>query len=1351
MSISFGPRRLVAALLTLALLGALPIPAAGATSTTTAGPASAEAAPAPWWVDWLKAFDRDRDRIDDEAEALAAEKPSSLVPVIVTFVDRDFDLDTLVATVDGVSVAPFRTQPMVDMDVPASKLSLLSTFPGVAAVQYDRPLVPFLGVSTPATQASNGSGANTFYNGSTAEDLGYTGQGMTVAVLDTGVQEQHHAFTGKYVAGTDVSAQIPVGAACVGAVDDQGHGTHVASTAVGNMPADGLPGTAKGAKLVEVRIAVGGATAQLGPATIGSTNRGFEFVKLYNDRLAAGNPLCGPNDDHIDVATLSFGSLGRGGPNAGTTEPFIDALVNSGVAVTVAVGNCGPSPSSTCSFGDTDNGIASPGNAAGAIGVASFSDGGTVNRANDVISSFSSRGPVPGGTGDTTAGGATSAADLDDRYRKPDISAPGENINAAGPAPFLLSSNSGTSMAAPHVAGIAALLLEVGEDAKESTGGVNVMASTGNGFNAAGDYVPGQYPVRDAIINSGEYKVAGSLAKWTGPNSAGMQWNNAWGYGQVNAFGAVCWAWANVLLPAGATPPAAVASKCTLTPDPDPTSEPTPDPTPTPTLTPTPEPTTPAGAEKTYYFHSLSGDNTIDQAVDGATFDDKVSEFGPGAHSIARDLPGFQNAGAIEVVDPTWRGTLSEPASSVAVNFWAEQIVDQAQGGANFTVRVLPSGGTAYYELLPVIELADVPAGIINVEHTFTGMRASATAPEEPLDLPAGPLTFTIRGTYVDSDVSTEIFYDSTEYPAGFSVNAGGGTTSPSPTPTPTPTTTPTTDPTTPPPGGACGDYTATPNDPFFSGEDFLGGDGGGQWGLRKINAPEVWATYGITGCDVTVAVLDTGLDVGEGNDTHPDFRCQGKVNLVPGTDLVQGDDVANDQNGHGTHVAGIIGACTDNGTGVAGVAPDSTILPVRVLDAEGSGNVEDLVAGILKATDSGAHVINMSLGWPSALSVVEPVEHVFPEVDEAIEYARSKGVVVVAAAGNESFPICAIPAIAEDVICVGSSDTRDLNSWYGNFPFKHDADEDFGPGLLAPGGSGTFGLAFCEQTDEEIVSTYLREGDACGEVGYEGIFGTSMASPHVAGVAALAYERIGGVRSAENGRAIVDAIISSAVDLYAPGYDPVSGYGRLDALAAVEAIEAAPVTLATTLELTDSSADSGQHSDDATFSALLKDEDGAAIPGAEVVFELVGENGTTEWTAETDQDGLASATRKLTHKAGAYSLTVRYAGEEGVFEASSTQGGFVIDREETVTSLDVKGKGKARQLTASLDEDGGPLAGREIVFYADGVEIARGTTGADGSLTIDAPLGYRGDHYLFEARYLGEENFAGSGATYQT
>ncbi len=327
----------------------------------------------------------------------------------------------------------------------------------------------------------------------------------------------------------------------------------------------------------------------------------------------------------------------------------------------------------------------------------------------------------------------------------------------------------------------------------------------------------------------------------------------------------------------------------------------------------------------------------------------------------------------------------------------------------------------------------------------------------------------------------------------------------------------------------------AATTDPYF----------GKQWGLAKIQAEQAWAVS--DGSGAIIAVVDTGVDF-----KHPDLAS--KLIYYPDADFVAPNgtctggkkgqrsctqDGAQDENGHGTHVAGIAAAITNNGVGVAGVAPGAKLLPVRVLDAEGSGTTDQVAAGIRFAADKGADVVNLSLGFLSGVGEVVKLIGVLHPVYDAISYAQSKGATVVIAAGNDSVPLCSEPSAAPGVICVGSTDANDVRSWFSN----GDATlmKNY---LVAPGGDALTCAG-------DIFSTYLTTlstSSCSNQMGYDALAGTSMATPHVAGVAALLASK------GLDRERIVSCILASADDLGTPGRDPVFGYGRLNANKAVTA-----------------------------------------------------------------------------------------------------------------------------------------------------------------------------------------------------
>lgn len=278
------------------------------------------------------------------------------------------------------------------------------------------------------------------------------------------------------------------------------------------------------------------------------------------------------------------------------------------------------------------------------------------------------------------------------------------------------------------------------------------------------------------------------------------------------------------------------------------------------------------------------------------------------------------------------------------------------------------------------------------------------------------------------------------------------------------------------------------------------------QWGLSRIHAPDSWGRA--RGSGVAVAIIDTGVDL-----LHEDLRDR----VVSGHDFIDGDDQPNDENGHGTHVAGIA-AATQNGLGVAGVAPGAVLLPMRVLDATGTGVESDVAsaieASVLRAAGLGMRlVVNMSF-----TDVTVTGGATSERIQDAVRRAWFAGAVIVAAVGNESLPFSDFPAAGPNVIAVGSIDQDERRSSFSNL----------GPSVVAPG--------------EKIVSTFWDKATPVDHGVYASGTGTSMAAPFVSGVAALLLSA--GMTNAQ----AVRAIHETADDLGEPGPDREFGYGVVNA-----------------------------------------------------------------------------------------------------------------------------------------------------------------------------------------------------------
>ncbi|MBN1876902.1 MAG: peptidase S8 [Anaerolineae bacterium] len=294
---------------------------------------------------------------------------------------------------------------------------------------------------------------------------------------------------------------------------------------------------------------------------------------------------------------------------------------------------------------------------------------------------------------------------------------------------------------------------------------------------------------------------------------------------------------------------------------------------------------------------------------------------------------------------------------------------------------------------------------------------------------------------------------------------------------------------------------TLLPNDPYYTS----------QWALDRTNAPRAWRESDSSlGKGVLIAVLDTGADF-----EHVDLTAKLRSDIDK--DFVNDDDEAQDDHGHGTHVAGIAAAATNNEEGVVGLGWDAEVLPLKVLDKNGGGSLAKLVNAVYYATDQGANIINMSLATDADYNLQCSQ---FPALLEALQYAYEHDVLVVVAAGNDNDDAGkVVPANCPYVLTVAATDSSDTRSYFSNYGSVID--------IAAPG--------------QNIYSTKL--GNKYGTKR-----GTSMAAPFVAGLASLVWAKFPEYTPDQ----VSDTILNNAIDLGEVGRDTRYGCGRIDALAAV-------------------------------------------------------------------------------------------------------------------------------------------------------------------------------------------------------
>ena len=317
------------------------------------------------------------------------------------------------------------------------------------------------------------------------------------------------------------------------------------------------------------------------------------------------------------------------------------------------------------------------------------------------------------------------------------------------------------------------------------------------------------------------------------------------------------------------------------------------------------------------------------------------------------------------------------------------------------------------------------------------------------------------------------------------------------------------------------------PNDPYYEY----------QWNLRKfIKLEEAWDIAGGGSPDIIIGILDTGCSFEEypvpdneknnviGNSYHI-YDDYNRSSFVEGYDFVNEDEHPNDDNGHGTIVSGVIIEATNNGRGVAGIAFNTRVMPVKVLGYDRFGKVSDLSRGIIYAVKHGARILNMSLGNTQDVGILR----------DAVTYASNNNVIMVAASGNDGTEGVYYPAAYPEVIAVGAYDSLGKLASYSNYGVEIE--------FLGPGGDiiDSDTMSVYQQGFRPYVDDYNLA--ILDTVHYYGLTGTSLACPHITALCALMLSVAPELRP-ENVRYILR---NTAQDFGLPGWDMFSGYGIPD------------------------------------------------------------------------------------------------------------------------------------------------------------------------------------------------------------